>query len=143
MTTIQQTIEQRRAASAWNAVSGFLKMHGSFQANTYQPDSVDKKYKGLIKSAPADVQTNGLGQAVAFWLAKRDSKREDQFGALYTHLSDWMKTAITGGKDLKAWIIDAGTSSVEYRRATVEALAYLGWLKRFAEAEIQGAPEEE
>ncbi len=141
--TIQQTIEQKRAASAWNAVSKFLEHHSTLKNNHREPDSIAKKYKGLVKSAPADVQTNGLGQAVAFWLAKRGIKQDDQFAALYAHLSEWMKSAVTNDKDLKMWIIDAGTSSVDYRRATVEALTYLGWLKRFAEATIEGAPEEE
>jgi len=37
--------------------------------------------------------------------------------------------------DLRGWI--AQTASVaEYRRATLEALAFLTWLKRFAEAEL-------
>ena len=43
----------------------------------------------------------------------------------------------TDGKvdDLLERLVKPGTSSADYRRATAEALAYLNWLKRFAEAE--------
>jgi CRISPR-associated protein Cmr5 len=36
--------------------------------------------------------------------------------------------------DLMRWITQ--TDSRRYRHATVEALAFLGWLKRFAQAEL-------
>jgi len=39
------------------------------------------------------------------------------------------------GKPLLEWIIKTATTE-EYRRATSEAISFLIWLKRFAEAEL-------
>lgn len=122
--TLQRTVEQLRSASAWKDVSATKNL-------VYA-----KKYKSLAKNAPADIQTNGLGQSVAFWRAKG----KDEHKRLFEHLSGWLKTQVTQG-ELHLWIMADTTSSEAYRRATVEALAYLGWLKRFAEAEISGEEE--
>jgi CRISPR-associated protein Cmr5 len=123
--TIQQTIEQKRAASAYHDVVSIKFTNCA------------KDYKNLAKSAPADIQTNGLGQTVAFWRAKG----KGEHAKLYEHLSKWLsepnKNGMTNGTELQKWIIAADTSSADYRRATVEALAYLSWLKRFSEAEIE------
>ena len=43
----------------------------------------------------------------------------------------------SGHDGLQRWITDEQTSSVDYRRATTECLAFGGWLRRFAEAELQ------
>jgi CRISPR-associated protein Cmr5 len=44
------------------------------------------------------------------------------------------------GRDLLDWVIkDAMTN--DYRRATAEAIAFLGWAKRFAEAELPSGGE--
>ena len=56
----QRTLEQRRAASAWANVED-VHTHGT---------SYEKEYGQLARSAPADIQTNGLGQTLAFWRAK-------------------------------------------------------------------------
>ena len=45
---------------------------------------------------------------------------------------------MSGGYDgLLSWILDLGTTSDDYRRATTECLAFGVWLRRFAEAELQ------
>jgi CRISPR-associated protein Cmr5 len=52
-------------------------------------------------------------------------------------VSNWVRQEVkpSSSADLLQWVAnDAETS--EYRRATVEALAFLVWLKRFAEAEL-------
>jgi len=117
---IQRTQDQDRAAQAYKDVCAVPK------------PSVAEKYKSLVRSAPADIQTNGLGQSVAFWRAKG----KDEHNLLYQHVNAWIRNKMKLSNDLHLWIIDQTTSSDQYRRATVEALAYLGWLKRFAEAEI-------
>ena len=114
---IQRTQDQERAANAYSAVKAVV---GKDYA---------AKYKALAKSAPADIQTNGLGQTVAFWRAKGKNEHRQQ---LYDHVNAWAKSKLSLSVDLHLWIIDAKTSSDEYRRATVEVLAYLGWVKRFA-----------
>jgi len=43
-------------------------------------------------------------------------------------------SATASNGDLLQWVLE--NDSVAYRRATTEALAFLTWLKRFAEAEL-------
>jgi CRISPR-associated protein Cmr5 len=117
---IQQTQEQQRAAQAWNDVKSVIGKKWA------------KEYKSAVKSGPADIQTSGLGQTVAFW---RSKKNDEQYQAAYAHVHKWLQHKMGITLDLREWI--ATTSSNEYRLATVEALAYLGWLKRFADAEIK------
>lgn len=126
--TIQQTQDQRRAKDAWEKVASIKNNAG-----------LAKKYKSLVKNAPADIQTSGLAQTVAFWRSKQ--QKEEHTKRLYCHVSAWIMAQIglqsaQAQTELHEWILSASTE--QYRRATVEALAYLGWLKRFAEAEIQG-----
>ncbi|MCX7683498.1 MAG: type III-B CRISPR module-associated protein Cmr5 [Anaerolineae bacterium] len=122
----QQSLEQKRAAAAWERVV-YVRDHGQGYA---------KKYGQLAKSAPADIQANGLGQTLAFWRAKT---KEEHSQALFKDVSDWVKQqlGLPAQKTLLEWIMqDARTD--EYRRATAEAIAFLNWLKRFAEAELGG-----
>ena len=115
----RQTQEQRRAAQAWQDVSNDVKGKG-----------FAGEYKSLVSSAPADVQTNGLGQTLAFW----KSKGKSEHNTLYRHLSTWVIQEMGEQGDLLQWITH--TDSLRYRQATVEALAFLVWLKRFAQAEL-------
>jgi CRISPR-associated protein Cmr5 len=114
----RQTQDQERAKQAWENIKDVKKGFAS-------------EYKSLVSSAPADVQTNGLGQTVAFWLSKPKS---DAHKTLYRHLSNWLMQKVDEQGDLMRWITQ--TDSHHYRQATVEALAFLGWLKRFAQAEL-------
>jgi CRISPR-associated protein Cmr5 len=120
--SVRRTTEQRRAEKAWQAV----------KAVRQKP----KEYLALARSAPADVQANGLAQTLAFWRAKGEPHHED----LYSHVSQWVMEQLgQPGQDLLAWITDSSTSSGRYRQATVEAMAFLVWIKRFAEAELKWA----
>jgi len=126
----QQTVEQRRAADAWTRVSDDVK-----------GEKFEGEYKSLARSLPADVLTNGLGQTLAFLCSKgkKDGrlKGDSEHAALYQHISEWVLKEMDGDSDdLLGWLIDEDTGSDDYRRATVETLAYLVWLKRFAEAEL-------
>ncbi len=130
----QRSLEQERATAAWDKVK---LIRGKEYA---------KGYGQLAKSAPADIQASGLGQMVAFWRAKgsKDGRPkndgEEEHWKLYEHVSEWVMKHMnrTHSDGLMGWIMAAGTSTDEYRRATAEALAFLSWLKRFAEAELGG-----
>jgi CRISPR-associated protein Cmr5 len=131
MSSPQQTVEQRRAADAWSRISNDVKK------------SFESGYKSLARSLPADVLTNGLGQTLAFLCSKGKKegrfKADSEHAALYRHISKWVaKEMDWGGDDLLTRLIDEDTGSDDYRRATTETLAYLVWLKRFAEAELKG-----
>jgi CRISPR-associated protein Cmr5 len=118
----QQTIEQKRARAAWDNVLAVKEQN-------YKGE-----YRSLVRSAPADVLTNGLGQTLAFLKAKGKGEHRD----LLKHLSQWVCPQMGWAQDddLLDKLTEPAASSDVYRRATAETLAYLVWLKRFAEAEL-------
>ena len=122
----QQSLEQKRAAAAWAKV-----VNARYQ-------DYREKYGQLAKSAPAEIQSNGLGQTFAFWRAKGKHQLTDEHEVLYRDVSDWVKSQLhVTQSDLLEWVMGQASTD-EYRRATAEAMAFLGWLKRFAEAELGG-----
>ena len=122
----QRTIDQERAATAWAAIGAVSEKAEGFK----------KKYAAWVRSAPADVMTNGLGQTLAFMLAKGKGKDADSAPSLlYRHLSEWVCPKMGWGKvGLLEKLIEPNSKSDAYRLATTEVLAYVVWLKRFAEA---------
>jgi len=121
----QPTLDQRRAKHAWDAVQHALKRSGDHQGQ----DS--KKFGGEARRLPMRIMVSGLGQALAFLEAKNEVR------GLLAELSDWVLErrglGPGAGRDLLQAVI--GRNSDFLRRATDETLAYLQWLKRFAEAE--------
>lgn len=127
----QRTLEQKRADFAWKKIKEV-------------DNKVQEEYSSLVKKAPADIQTNGLGQTIAFWRAKGYEKghpKDDGKNAhaqLLDHLTQWLKSsdALSLPTDnLVEWVSQTAKVN-DYRRATTEAIAFLVWLKRFAEAEL-------
>ena len=115
-------MSQQRAAAAWGAT----------------PETVSKEYLTVVRGAAATILISGLGQATAFWLAKgtdAHTRVADALGAWL--LRDASDTA--GAQDLLSHIRACDSGS--YRRLTQEALAYLAWLKRFADARKSAAPD--
>ena len=124
----QRSLDQQRAARAWDCVQDVKDQRYA------------AKYSALARGAPADIQANGLGPTLAFWRArgyeKEQPKANSEHERLLAHLSNWLREQrLTAGDNLVAWIAKTATSDA-YRRATTEAMAFLGWLKRFAEAEL-------
>lgn len=128
----QRSLEQKRAAQAWDCVTSIKgKPH-------------EKDYSSLVRSAPADIQSNGLGQTLAFWRAKGYDKGKPKdngnngHAQLLRHVSEWVRGQlnITNSKDLLEWVAKEAATD-QYRRATAEAMAFLAWVKRFAEAELE------
>lgn len=122
-TSRQRAIEQERAKAAWGDVAAV------------KSEKHKKEYGQLARSAAADIQVNGLGQVLAFWRAKGKPEHKD----LYKDVNQWVRSrlGIAQPEDLLQWIMQRATTD-EYRHATAEALAFLTWLKRFAEAELGG-----
>ncbi len=116
----QRSLEQERAKTAWECVTA---VKGQGYAG---------KYGQLARSAPADIQANGLGQTLAFWNAKGEAHHRK----LLNDVSKWVKGQIKFSESsLLEWVIKTADTD-GYRRATAEAIAFLTWLKRFAEAEL-------
>ncbi len=112
----EQTLEQKRAEHALKIVRGLIEQpHGKFRSHA--------------DSLPAAIVMNGLGQAMAFEL----SKKEEDHKALYGAVQSWLcETVYTGEKNLMDAIVNYGQD--HYVRAQAEALAYLEWLKKFSRA---------
>jgi CRISPR-associated protein Cmr5 len=123
----QQTLEQKRAARAWECVAA---VKGTSYAS---------EYGQLAREAASLVQLHGLGQTLAFLFSKKPEKSGQVNAHLHLarDLCRWVGKQLTGQEldDLREWIVRTATVA-EYRRATLEALAFLSWLKRFAEAEL-------
>jgi CRISPR-associated protein Cmr5 len=122
----RRTVEQDRAKYAAECVNEAKRNGG-------------KEYSSYSRRAGALIQTQGLGQALAFWYSKGwdkgRPKQGDAYALLYQHMSSWLNQQLRTNKDILQWITqDASTE--DYRRATAEAQAFLIWLKRFAEAEL-------
>lgn len=116
----QQTLQQERAKHAYARVNVLETV----------PPARQKKYGSLVRGLPAMIQTDGLGATLAFLQAKG----EEHHLYAYSHLGDWLTQPeqFDFKGDLLAWLLNQSTSV--YRQVTNETLAYLVWLKRFAEA---------
>ncbi|HLI12409.1 MAG TPA: type III-B CRISPR module-associated protein Cmr5 [Alphaproteobacteria bacterium] len=124
-----QTLEQRRAKHALEKIK------------SVNQDKADD-YVRHVKALPAAILMNGLGQALATELAsgKNDS---DPHRLLAKHVSEWLlsKEAHTkypseGPRADAASLLDqivAGDQDA-YLWAQTEAIAYVTWLKKFANA---------
>jgi CRISPR-associated protein Cmr5 len=133
----QRSLEQDRAKVAWERVASVREDKRSYA----------KEYGSLARSAAADIQANGLGQTLAFWRAKgfKDGQPGDnEHSRLFQDVSEWVMEQLrrpsgvakaAADRNLLDWIMKSAETD-QYRRATTEAVAFLVWLKRFAEAEL-------
>ncbi len=125
--SLRQTLDQQRAQHAWTAVQDVAGRSEDFK----------KKYGSLARRVPMLILTNGLGPTLAFLRSKGKNDPHDEHTVLAGHLSTWVLSQIASGtqnQTLLDWVLNHDSN--DYRRATTEALAYLVWLKRFAEAEL-------
>ncbi|MCC6299411.1 MAG: type III-B CRISPR module-associated protein Cmr5 [Anaerolineales bacterium] len=126
----RRSLEQARAKAAWEFISGFKGSH---------PDKDEQaKMRSLALGAPAEIQMIGLGQALAFWRAKANKPKEKHHTKFYESVSSWVKRRIgwSGNDSLLEWVVNTASTS-DYRRATIETLAFIKWLKYFAEGELE------
>jgi len=121
-TSNARLLEQQRAQAA----------HAMVLQVKENPSDKAKEHSSLARSAPVDVMQS-FGQTLAFWKAKKEAHHI----WLYDGVSKWVMAQLgqNSAKDLLDWIMD-NASGNEYRLARNEALAYLHWVKRFAEAEL-------
>ncbi len=128
--SLLQTKGQERARAAWDCVENVNKL---------LDEKLKKEYRSNALKLPSLILTNGLGQTLAFLKSKgkRDlSKSEEK---VYRDIEDWLK---------RPGVINWGTAQGElierimkinsdkYRLVTTETLAFINWLKRFADAAL-------
>lgn len=116
----QRTLEQQRAAAAWRAVQDVSASNG-------------KEFRSVATSLPADIQSNGLGQTMAFL----EAKGKEEHTAAFKAVTGWIKQRLNiSDKAFIEWLMTKATTE-QYRYATSEAVAFAIWLKRFAEARFK------
>jgi CRISPR-associated protein Cmr5 len=133
-----QTIEQRRAKHALDRIN---ELRGGGYGN----------YINHVKALPVAILMNGLGQALATERAASDEAHH----TLARHLASWLlspeahvgylaRSDAEGPRDDDAQRLlhrIVGGDQSKYRRAQAEAIAYVGWLKRFAAVFLQSSGE--
>jgi len=133
-TTIK-TLEQARAKFAFEKANDMATIGGKKA----------KEYKSYAKKLPMMIKTNGLGASLSFALSKSKNKegQKTSWGNLYDDLNSWLRNShkiwllgLNPPADLSEAAINL--DSQEYRALTVEVLAFLNWLRRFAEGLIEG-----
>jgi len=129
-------LEQGRAAFAYRCAEEGAKLNKK------------KEYKAYVKRMPMYIKTNGLGAAMAFAFSKGSKggkiDESNAWGLLHQHIEGWLKEdqkeMIEFQDDRLAQSLTKVDSST-YRAVTVEVLAFLSWLRRFAEGLIEGEDE--
>jgi CRISPR-associated protein Cmr5 len=141
--------DRERAKLAWSCIQ--------------KVQSEKTEYRGLARSFPSMVQFNGLGPACAFLnakakngdaadkAAKKDEKaaaRANAYGMLLNHVACALQTGKIfsidqrpSNQQIMQWIGEA--KQEDYRRATTEVMAFLLWLRRFAEGELPAKQEKD
>lgn len=119
-------LENGRAEFAYKCVE---------EAKTYSD------YKSYVKKVPVLIQTNGLGNTLAYMVSKGKA-----YDLIYQHLTSWLKKeecgCITLPDQIKLLEFVVSQPSIVYRQVTTECLALLNWLRRLAEGMIEGDGDE-
>jgi len=114
-----------------------------------QDESLKKDFKNFSAGAPAMILQNGVGQALAFWIAKATDKNlkiktNDKHYVLFKIVMDWLayekgdiKNTFVKKKPNtpKEFLEEISTLPQDkYLTAQKETLALLEWVKRYANA---------
>lgn len=122
-----QTLDQQRAAFAWEAATNGINQGG-------------ERYRNLSKGAPALIMTSGLMPVLAFYKSK---DKEQHYRCLLDHIirsiqrEVWSQTlgSTQGHAQFKDFMLQLQrTDSQTYRRATDSALETLKWIRQFVDA---------
>lgn len=129
--TLIAKLEKGRAEFAYNCVK---------TATERLAAKTQKEYRSYVRKIAGMIISNGLGQTLAFVFSKK--KPGDAYDMIYNQLIDYFKSNNTtrinmpsAKNDLVDWVISV--KSNDYRFITTECLAFLKWLKRFAEGMIE------
>jgi CRISPR-associated protein Cmr5 len=120
---MSRTFEQDRAKFALEAVTKI--------------DKEKDKYETLIKQLPAMVLNNGLGQTMAYLLAKDGGEHKEPSWHLYSCLEKWIAgQGIFPAGDLIGSLMRSDRN--KYMHAQHEILKLLTWMVKFADAYLKG-----
>lgn len=126
-----RSLEQERAKFAWERIAEVKQLDGGKQ----------KDYRSYVRRLPSIILMSGLSNALAFYKSKKGMHLE-----VYKHLNKWFHSEAcpmaeeVEKEDLLTWLIEEA-DSLQAFRATEETLFLLGWLKKFAESELEEGEE--
>lgn len=132
-----KTFQQQRAH---HALTQIRQLNNRLTHNDEQQRDKERgEFRAHVRNLPAMIHTNGLGQSIAFYYSKR---KKISYQALCDILADWLlgeggiySCAPRNAENLLV-AITAG-DMYHYLNAQAEALVYLEWAKKFAEALIE------
>ena len=130
----QNTAGQRYAKSAWQTISR-VKDEAKKQQDPAKEREEQAKFSRHAKQMPMRIITSGLGPAYAFVRAK--ASKNQILENLCSAVSDQVSQDLgvyDEEKDLLQHITE--NDALFLQEATDIAMAYLLWVKRFAEAEL-------
>ena len=115
-----QTMEQKRAADAWNRCQG-----------------CSNEYQNTAKGLPALIMMSGLLQVLAFLHEKGSKNSQDHCRQLGEHLRAWLcqrfpQLPKTGFPEFMQALMKAEPR--EFQHITTEAFAWLRWVRQMAPA---------
>lgn len=115
-----QTLGQERARHAWEEVESACRSMQDFADG----------FAGEAKKMPARIRTAGLGQTLAYLRAKKQGKQ------VCAAIEKWVNSRRPPAQGKPQALVERciKEDSAFLRYATAEALAYLEWLIRFADA---------
>lgn len=126
---MSQVMQQKRAKYALQQVK---KAKDNPEVNA-------QEFKSRASELPFMIRANGLGQALAFFKSKG---REHGYKNLYDILSQWLCSSteysapFSGYSDALDGIVASDRKT--YMVAQTEAIMFMGWVKKFATAFLDG-----
>lgn len=130
--SVSQTVEQRRAAHAWATIQAAKETPGS------------EAFAQHAKKLPMRIRAAGLGQALVFVAAKGKigtPNGHPGLAILLRHIDSWvldergLRGASQAGAPSALLEEIRQRDAMFLKRATAEAMGWLQWVNRFAEAE--------
>lgn len=120
-------IEEGRAAFAFDQVKQAVQ-----KLNGDAPN-----YKSYVRSLPSMIQVNGLGQTLAFCYSKKS--KQIAYMDIYESIFDWLQRKCPEHFQQQNELVEEVVKlhSEDYRMITIEVLALLNWMGRFAEGMIK------
>lgn len=127
-----------------STLKGIENGRAEFAFNCVKNASKNKDYKNHVKKVPMLIKTNGLGSAMAYVY----SQNKESYKTIYQNIYEWLKHAQCPIKDLSLPEYNENNrkellnqiiakESTIYRASTIEVLAFIGWLKHFADGLIE------
>ena len=122
---MSQTLDQQRAAFAWECASAGMQQHG-------------KDYKVLAKGAPALIMNSGLMPTLAFYNHKGKAAMQlmdDLIRGISLRIANQKINPGQGSQLFSQFMVALQKSdSQDYLRNTDEALEILKWIRQFVDA---------